>query len=87
LGELKSKTSRIDRWLYKREFVEVCEERFKPIGKTRESRGIFAVFTLQVREGATFIRAISARYRARGIPYQRYIRQILEIEVGQRHPS
>lgn len=38
------------------------EERFKAIGKSDTGRAIFIVFTLRSRDGATFIRPISARY-------------------------
>lgn len=38
------------------------EERFKAIGKTKQGRGIFAVFAIRNRGGRNLIRPISARY-------------------------
>jgi uncharacterized DUF497 family protein len=38
------------------------EERFKAIGRTKEGRGIFVVFTFRTRRGKRLIRPISARY-------------------------
>ena len=41
------------------------EERFHAIGTTAGGRGVFVVFTLRQRNGATLIRPISARYMHR----------------------
>jgi uncharacterized protein len=38
------------------------EERLVSIGKTRDGRYVFVAFTFRIREGAKFIRPISARY-------------------------
>jgi uncharacterized protein len=38
------------------------EERFMAIGKSKEGRGIFVVFTLRTQRGKRLIRPISARY-------------------------
>jgi uncharacterized DUF497 family protein len=38
------------------------EERFIGIGRTYEDRSVLVVFTLRMKDGATFIRPISARY-------------------------
>jgi uncharacterized DUF497 family protein len=38
------------------------EERFKAIGHTDDRRAVLLVFTLRERDGARFIRPISARY-------------------------
>lgn len=39
-----------------------AEARFLAIGKTRSGRHVFLAFTWREREGANFIRPISARY-------------------------
>ena len=41
------------------------EERFKAIGTTAAGRHVFVVFVLRDRDGARFIRPISARYMHR----------------------
>jgi uncharacterized protein len=38
------------------------ETRLQAIGKTEAGRWVFAVFTLRLRDGKTFIRPISARF-------------------------
>lgn len=38
------------------------EERYLAIGESEEGRGVFVAFTLRRRDGAFFIRPISARY-------------------------
>ncbi|RAI45564.1 BrnT family toxin [Rhodoplanes roseus] len=43
----------------------VAEERFKAIGRTREGRHVFVVFTLRERDGDVLIRPVSARYMHR----------------------
>lgn len=40
----------------------VVETRFRAIGKTRQNRAVFLVFTIRDRGGDRFIRPISARY-------------------------
>jgi hypothetical protein len=43
----------------------LVEGRLKAIGRTREGRFVFLVFTLRERDGKTYIRPISARYMHR----------------------
>lgn len=38
------------------------EERLRVIGRTKESRPVFLVFTLRTRDGERLIRPVSARY-------------------------
>lgn len=40
----------------------VAEQRFIAVGRNRQDRAIFVVFTLRDREGRMWVRPISARY-------------------------
>ena len=39
-----------------------AEERLRAIGKTKEGRHVFLVFTVRERDGEKYVRPISARY-------------------------
>jgi len=56
------------------------EDRFIGIGKGREGRSVFIVFTFRHRDGKTFIRPISARYmhRKEVKSYEEALTQIAE---------
>ena len=39
-----------------------AEERYAAVGRNRDGRSVFLVFTLRRRDGAAYLRPISARY-------------------------
>jgi len=44
------------------------ETRFRAIGRDAKGRPLFVVFTMREKDGALFVRPISARYRHRDKP-------------------
>ncbi len=60
-----------------------AEERFRAVGKTKQNRGVFMVFTFRVRDGEKLIRPISARYMHKK-EFDAYEKEISQIQVRRR---